>query len=65
MENGTFAPHEQMFHYSQYLKKNLTFQRLPNALVWSKGLKICVQLPSGAKCLIFGLCLHLLSIASL
>ena len=35
MENGTFAPREQMFHFSQYLK-NLTFQRRPKVLVWSK-----------------------------
>ena len=37
MENGTFAPREQMFHFHKILK-NLTFQRRPKALVWSKGL---------------------------
>ena len=38
METGTFAPQEQMFHFHNILK-NLTFQRCPKALVWSKRLK--------------------------
>ena len=37
MAYGRFAPQEQMFHFHNILK-NLTFQRRPKALVWSKGI---------------------------
>ena len=37
MENGTFAPQEQISIFHNILK-NLTFQRRPKALVWSIGL---------------------------
>ena len=36
MENGTFAPQEQMFIFHNILKI-LIFQKRPKALVWSKG----------------------------
>ena len=38
MENRTFAPQEQMFHFSYF--KNFTLQRRPKTPVWSKGLLI-------------------------
>ena len=37
MENGTFAPQSKCSIFYNVLK-NLTFQRRPKALVWSKGL---------------------------
>ena len=43
MENGRFAPQEQIFHFHN-ISKNLTFQRSPKALVWSKGLKTHLSL---------------------
>ena len=36
MENGIFAPQEQMYHVYNILE-NLTFQKRQKALVWSKG----------------------------
>ena len=40
MENGTFAPKEQMFHFSLYFfsifHNVLKGQRCPKALVWSR-----------------------------
>ena len=52
MENGTFAP-----PFFIIFKKNLTFQRHPKALVWSKGLiskdhtgSILNHLPASKNC---------------
>ena len=37
MENGAFAPKEQMLHFDNIFKI-MTFQRRQKALLWNKGL---------------------------
>ena len=39
MENGEFAPKEQMLHFQYYIFKYMIFQRRQKALLWSRGLK--------------------------
>ena len=41
MENGAFAPKEQMLHFP-YIFKYMIFQRSQKALLWSKGLKLVI-----------------------
>ena len=38
LENGAFAPKEQMLHFPEYFKY-MTFQRRQKALLWSKRLR--------------------------
>ena len=39
MENGAFAPKEQMLHFPKYMFFGmLIFQRRQEALLWNKGL---------------------------
>ena len=55
MENGTFAPQEQMFHYSLYFK-NLTFQRRlcgGKGQVKSGTMLVKKQSDHGLPCLLF------------
>ena len=43
MENGAFAPKEQMLHFPFYFQY-MIFQRHQKALIWSKGLKTWTRL---------------------
>ena len=39
MENGAFAPVEQMLHFPYYFQIYDIFQRRQKGLLWRKGLK--------------------------
>ena len=57
MENGAFAPKEQMLLFHNIFKYMI--QRRQKMLLWSKGLSIHIQISSEARGLMFGFKLHL------